>query len=76
MQEGWSEWVATWFSEEDAEHDTISEESAQAGRVLINSEHPQSKENKLNLNETVEGSALDQLIIEDHQTASISTEKA
>ena len=26
MQEGWSEWVATWFSKEKAEHDTISVE--------------------------------------------------
>jgi hypothetical protein len=36
IQEGWTEWVATWFSEEDSEHDSISEESAQARRVLIN----------------------------------------
>jgi hypothetical protein len=76
IQEEWCEWVATWFSEEDSEHDMISEESAQAGRVLSDSEHPQSKKDKPNLNETVEGRALDQPILEDHQTASISTEVA
>ena len=76
MQEGWSKWVATWFSEEEAEHDTISVETAQAGRDLIKSEHPHSKEDKPNLNKPEEGSALDQPILEDHQTAPLSNEVA
>ena len=74
MQEGWSKSVATWFSEKEAEHDTISVESAQVGWVLIKSEH--SKENKTNLNKTEKGSALDQPILENHQNASIGTEVA
>jgi hypothetical protein len=68
--------VATWFSEDDAEHDAISVESAQAGRDLIKSEHPHSKEDTPNLNETEEGSALDPPILEDHQTAPLSNEVA
>jgi hypothetical protein len=68
--------VATWFSEEEAEHDSISVESAQAGRVLIKPEHPHSKEDKPNLNKTEEESALDQPILEDYQTAPLSNEVA
>jgi hypothetical protein len=68
--------VATLFSEEDAEYDTISVESAQAGRISIKSVHPHVKEDKPNLNDTEEGSALDQPILEDHQTAPLSNEVA
>ena len=64
--------MATWFSEEEAKLDRISAESAQAGRVLNNSGHPYAEEDKSNPNETEEGSSLDQPILADHQTATLS----
>ena len=68
IQEGWSEWVATWLSEEEAEHDRISAESAKAGRVPNNSGHPYAAEDQSNPNETAKGSSLDRPMLADHQT--------
>ena len=74
IQEGWSKWVATWLSEEEAEHDRNSVESAQAGRVLNKSGHHHAKEDTLNPNETEEGSSSDQPKLEGHQTAPLRNE--
>ena len=64
--------MATWLSKEEAEHDRVSAQSAQTGRVLNNSGHPHAEEDNSNPNETEEGISLDQPILADHQTAPLS----
>ena len=72
LQEGWSEWVATWLSKEEAEHNRVSAQSARTGRAFNNSGHPHAEEDNSNPNETEAGISSAQPILADHQTAPLS----
>ena len=68
IQEGWSEWIATWISEAEVENDLTCVE----GRSPRSPEQPQPKEDKPTHNEPGEGSALDKPIIATHPKASLN----
>ena len=72
LQEGWSEWVATWLSKEEAEHNRVSAQSARTGRALNNSGHLHAEADNSNPNETEAGISSAQPIPADHQTAPLS----
>ena len=52
IQEGWSEWIATWISEAEEEDDLTCVDSVQGGRPPRSPEQPQPKEDKPTHNES------------------------